>query len=161
MGRSPHQPDPSLQRQVEAMAAYGIPEFDIARVLKVDPKTLRKYYQEELELGHTKANAQVAGFLFNSAKNGKSSGSRPARSGKSQPHNINMSLPWRLSISRPFQMRIWSISKHHLTRSRRATTKSWQPSRRRLRLSRPLRFQAPDALGGIIGSSCRRPMALH
>ena len=52
------------------MAAYGIPEFDIARVLKVDPKTLRKYYQEELELGHTKANAQVAGFLFNSAKNG-------------------------------------------------------------------------------------------
>ena len=52
------------------MAAYGIPETEIARVLKIDPKTLRKHYQDELELGHVKANAQVAGFLFNSAKNG-------------------------------------------------------------------------------------------
>jgi len=31
---------------------------------------LRKYYRDELDLGTTKANAQVAGFLFNSAKNG-------------------------------------------------------------------------------------------
>ncbi len=52
------------------MAAYGIPELDIARVVEVDPKTLRKYYRDELDLGETKANAQVAGFLFNAAKNG-------------------------------------------------------------------------------------------
>ena len=58
------------RRQVEAMAAYGIPETDIARVVGVDPKTLRKHYRDELDLGETKANAQVAGFLFNSAKNG-------------------------------------------------------------------------------------------
>ena len=70
MGRRAHQPDPSLQRQVEAMAAYGIPELDIGRVLKIDPKTLRKHYRHELEFGHLKANAQVAGFLFNSARNG-------------------------------------------------------------------------------------------
>ena len=70
MGRRAHQPDPAQRRQVEAMAAYGIPETDIARVLGIDPKTLRKCYREELDLGTTKANAQVAGFLFNSAKNG-------------------------------------------------------------------------------------------
>ena len=52
------------------MAAYGIPEIDIAPVLGIDPKTLRKYYREELDLGETKANAQVAGFLFNSARSG-------------------------------------------------------------------------------------------
>jgi hypothetical protein len=52
------------------MAAYGIPESDIARVVGVDPKTLRKHYREELDLGETKGNAQVAGFLFNAAKNG-------------------------------------------------------------------------------------------
>jgi hypothetical protein len=52
------------------MAAYGIPEIDIAAVLAVDPKTLRKHYREELDLGETKANAQVAGFLFNAARNG-------------------------------------------------------------------------------------------
>ena len=70
MGRRAHRPDPSQRRQVEAMAAYGIPETDISRVIGVDPKTLRKCYREELDLGETKANAQVAGFLFNAAKNG-------------------------------------------------------------------------------------------
>ena len=70
MGRRAHRPDPSQRRQVEAMAAYGIPEGDISRVVGVDPKTLRKHYRDELDLGETKANAQIAGFLFNAAKNG-------------------------------------------------------------------------------------------
>ena len=70
MGRRAHQPDPAQRRQVEALAAYGIPETDISRVVGIDPKTLRKCYREELDLGTAKANAQVAGFLFNSAKNG-------------------------------------------------------------------------------------------
>jgi hypothetical protein len=70
MGRRAHKPDPALRRQVEAMAAYGIPETDISRVVHIDPKTLRKHYREELDLGESKANAQVAGFLFNAAKNG-------------------------------------------------------------------------------------------
>jgi hypothetical protein len=70
MGRRAHKPDPALRRQVEAMAAYGIPETDISRVMRVDPKTLRKHYREELDLGESKANAQVAGFLFSAAKNG-------------------------------------------------------------------------------------------
>jgi hypothetical protein len=70
MSRRPHEPDAGQRRQVEAMAAYGIPEADIARVVGVDPKTLRKHYRDELDLGAVKANAQVAGFLFNSARNG-------------------------------------------------------------------------------------------
>jgi hypothetical protein len=70
MGRRAHKPDPAQRRQVEAMAAYGIPEIDISAVLGVDPKTLRKHYRDELDLGETKANAQVAGFLFNSARSG-------------------------------------------------------------------------------------------
>jgi hypothetical protein len=70
MGRRAHKPDPALRRQVEAMAAYGIPEANIAAVVGIDPKTLRKHYRDELDLGETKANAQVAGYLFNAAKNG-------------------------------------------------------------------------------------------
>src|SRR3954471_2916770 len=70
MARRAHRPDPAQRRQVEALAAYGIPEADISGVVGIDPKTLRKYYREELNLGEAKANAQVAGFLFNSAKNG-------------------------------------------------------------------------------------------
>jgi len=70
MGRRAHQPDQSQRRQVEAMAAYGIPETDISKVIGIDPKTLRKFYRDELDLGTTKANAQVAGFLFSNAKSG-------------------------------------------------------------------------------------------
>ena len=70
MGRRAHKPDAAHRRQVEAMAAYGIPADDISRVVGIDPKTLRKHYRDELDLGETKANAQVAGFLFNSARNG-------------------------------------------------------------------------------------------
>jgi hypothetical protein len=89
MGRRAHRPDPAQRRQVEAMAAYGIPETDIARVLTVDPKTLRKHYREKLDLGETKANAQVAGYLFNAARTAtsprRSSGSRRERVG-GKPH---------------------------------------------------------------------------
>lgn len=70
MARRAHRPEPGQRRQVEALAAYGIPEADISGVVGIDPKTLRKYYREELDLGETKANAQVAGFLFNAARNG-------------------------------------------------------------------------------------------
>ena len=38
------------------MAAYGIPEADIATVIGVDPKTLRKHYRLELTTGSIKAN---------------------------------------------------------------------------------------------------------
>jgi|1186.fasta_scaffold437160_1 hypothetical protein len=70
MGRRAHRPNPAQRRQVEALAAYGIPEAEISGVVGIDPKTLRKFYREELDLGEAKANAQVAGFLFNAARSG-------------------------------------------------------------------------------------------
>jgi hypothetical protein len=67
MPRPVHTPEPALRRQVEAMAGYGIPELGIARVIGVDPKTLRKHYRSELDLGHIKANSAVAQSLFKKA----------------------------------------------------------------------------------------------
>ena len=64
MGRRAHRPDPSGRRQVEAMAGYGIPETDIATVMEVDPKTLRKHYRKELDKGHIKATAKIAENLY-------------------------------------------------------------------------------------------------
>ena len=49
------------------MAGYGVPEADIAGVIGVDPKTLRKHYRDELKNGHVKANAKVAENLFRKA----------------------------------------------------------------------------------------------
>ena len=67
MGRKAHRPDEGQRRQVEAMAAYGIPEADIARVLVIDPKTLRKHYRDELDTGHIKANSRIAESLYRKA----------------------------------------------------------------------------------------------
>jgi len=49
------------------MAGYGVPEADIAGVVAIDPKTLRKHYSGELKNGHVKANAKVAENLFRKA----------------------------------------------------------------------------------------------
>jgi hypothetical protein len=67
MGRRAHRPDPFQRRQVEAMAAFGVPELNIARVVGIDAKTLRKHYREELDTGQTKATAKVAESLFRKA----------------------------------------------------------------------------------------------
>lgn len=67
MGRRVHKADPFHRRQVEAMAGYGVPEESIARVVGIDPKTLRKHYREELDTGQIKATAKVAESLFRKA----------------------------------------------------------------------------------------------
>ena len=67
MARPSHQPDAFHRRQVEALAGYGVPEAEIAGMMNIDPKTLRKYYRHELDFGHTKANAKVAENLFRKA----------------------------------------------------------------------------------------------
>lgn len=73
-----HKPTKERQGQVEAMAGYGIPEADIARVMKIDAKTLRKYYREELDLGMIKATTQVANTLFSIATDRKHPKCAPA-----------------------------------------------------------------------------------
>lgn len=67
MGRRAHRPDPAGRRQVEAMAGYGVPEADIAGVVGIDAKTLRKHYRQELDTGQIKANARIAESLYRKA----------------------------------------------------------------------------------------------
>jgi hypothetical protein len=67
MGRRAHLPDAPGRRQVEALAGYGVPEAEIAGVIGIDAKTLRRHYREELDHGHTKANARVAENLYRKA----------------------------------------------------------------------------------------------
>ena len=64
MARLVWTPTDAQRRQAETMAAYGIPEADIARVLGVSKPTLRKRCGTELDTGGTRANSKVADFLF-------------------------------------------------------------------------------------------------
>ena len=66
-GRPSHEPTTAQRKQVEAMAAYGIPQMDISRVIGVSKPTLEKHYRDELDTGATKATARVAESLYKKA----------------------------------------------------------------------------------------------
>ena len=61
---------------VRNMAGFGFIEDDICLMIQnkdgspISKPTLRKYFANELRVGHVSATYQVAGFLFKSAKEG-------------------------------------------------------------------------------------------
>jgi hypothetical protein len=63
-GRPSFKPTESQRQMVDGMAGCGVPEADIALVIGIAPKTLRKHFREELDTGHIKASAKVAGNLY-------------------------------------------------------------------------------------------------
>jgi hypothetical protein len=72
MARPKFVPTDEQRRTVKSLAAYGIKQDGIARVLKFrSPKTLRKHFGEELSLGEIEAVAQVAQTHYQMAKSGK------------------------------------------------------------------------------------------
>jgi hypothetical protein len=65
-------PTEEQKRTVKSMAAYGIKHEGIARVLRFrSPKTLRKHFREELDLGEIEGVAQVAQTHYQMARSGK------------------------------------------------------------------------------------------
>ncbi len=62
-----YKPTSEQRAQVNAMAAYGVPQDAIAGVLKIDPKTLRKHFRDELDHAGTVANSAVAQSLYRKA----------------------------------------------------------------------------------------------
>jgi hypothetical protein len=55
---------------IRLFASVGIDQEIISKVLKVDPKTLRKHCRELLDTAAAKANAGVAGALHKNAMSG-------------------------------------------------------------------------------------------
>ena len=51
----------------EGFSGYGVPQEEIARLIGISEKTLRKYFEAELHDGMTKANAAVAQSLYQTA----------------------------------------------------------------------------------------------
>jgi len=71
--KPPHEPTEATRQTVQLHTMVGTTQADIARVLDIDEKTLRKYYRDELDLAKAKANATIGGALFNKAKTGDTS----------------------------------------------------------------------------------------
>lgn len=59
------------RRQVKSMVALGLKQEEIATLLEITPKTLRKHFRSELDRGALEANAEVMRSLFKMATSGQ------------------------------------------------------------------------------------------
>ena len=69
-GRPEFKPTDEQREQVIAMSSNGVPHRQQAPLIGCAPKTLRKHFRNELNLGKIQANAKVAGALYQSALDG-------------------------------------------------------------------------------------------
>jgi hypothetical protein len=60
----------ALREQVRSLAARGVRQEDIAKIIGCDAKTLRRHFRDELDRAMPEANAEIAGCLFAAAKAG-------------------------------------------------------------------------------------------
>jgi hypothetical protein len=72
-------PTPEQRRMVHAMAGYGVPQDDIALVIRITSRTLRKHFRHELDVAVIEANTRVAQCLYKQA---------------TTPGNIGASIFW-------------------------------------------------------------------
>ena len=73
-GRPRFKPCETERKSVQTMAAYGVPEEQIARTVGrrgISAKTLRKHFRSELLIGLAVANAKIAQTLFQMATSGE------------------------------------------------------------------------------------------
>lgn len=71
MARPQFQVTEKQRQQVKNMAALGLRQEEIATLLEITPKTLRKHFRDELDRGALEANAAVMGSLLQLATSGK------------------------------------------------------------------------------------------
>ena len=65
-----HKPTDATRRQVETMMAYGATQADVCAVLGITDKTLQKHYRQEIDTATIRANAKVAGKLYEKCMEG-------------------------------------------------------------------------------------------
>ena len=71
MARPVFKPTRKMRETAKIMAGLGVRTDDIAKVIGITPKTLRKHFRAELDLGMIEANAKVVKSLFQMATSGK------------------------------------------------------------------------------------------
>lgn len=66
-GRPEYVPTDKERAQVRLLAAMGVRDYEIAKVIGISHPTLGKHFWQELEVAHIEANAKVAQSLFKQA----------------------------------------------------------------------------------------------
>jgi hypothetical protein len=90
-------PTEEQRRLVRAVSGFGIPQEQIATHLKIDAKTLRKHFRQDLDRGMVEATAKVAQSLFQMATSGKNVAAAilwmKARAGWRERHEVSHTAP--------------------------------------------------------------------
>ena len=96
------EPTDEQRRLVKAMSGFGVPHDDIAVLLDIDPKTLRKHMQAELDRGSIEATAKVGQSLFRMATEGNNVAAAifwmKARAGWREKHEVKVTTDDDLSL---------------------------------------------------------------
>jgi len=91
---APFEPTAEQRRLARGMSGLGLPQEQIALLLEVDPKTLRKHFREDLDRGMAEANVKIAQSLFNMATTGGSVAAAifwlKARAGWREKHDVTV-----------------------------------------------------------------------
>ena len=70
MARKAFAVNEAMSEKVRYLAGLGVSQDDIANIIGCAPKTLRKRFRDELDLGMAEGIATIAGCLFLAAKAG-------------------------------------------------------------------------------------------
>ncbi len=91
----PFNPTQEQRRLARAMAGLGLPQDQIALLLEIDPKTLRKHFRDDLDRGMAEANVKIAQSPFNMATTGNNVAAAifwmKARAGWREKHEVVVS----------------------------------------------------------------------
>jgi hypothetical protein len=94
-GDQSYEPTVEQRRTVQVLYPIGIPQEQIALLLEIDPKTLRKHFRDDLDRGMAEANVKIAQSLFNMATVGNNVAAAifwmKARAGWREKHEITVS----------------------------------------------------------------------
>lgn len=93
MPNNPHAPTDKQRAEVSAYAGVGLPHEQIATLIDIDEKTLRKHYRKELDRGTAQATANVAKTLYQQATKGNVAAMifwMKARAGWREKHDITI-----------------------------------------------------------------------
>ncbi|TCH99225.1 hypothetical protein EJV46_07855 [Roseococcus sp. SYP-B2431] len=108
MGAPAFAPTAEQRRMVHAMAGYGVPQDDIALVIGITSRTLRKHFRHELDVAVIEANTRVAQCLFKQATTPGNIGASifwlKARAGWREKHPEPPAPPVLMEESRPIEI---------------------------------------------------------
>ena len=69
-GANKHEPTEVLRQRVIDLATAGIPQYLIAKIIKVDKETLTKHYELELETAQPEAVERISKTVYTQAVEG-------------------------------------------------------------------------------------------